>query len=147
MITGGAGIGKTTLWEAGASLARELGCRVLIARPSGAEARLSFAALIDLFEEVDERSLTRVPGPQRSALEVALLRAAPTGIALGSHAISLGLLNSLRVLAANDRLAARGAPTTGVVVFAFVSPANVGAGGDVGSVLLIACSFRSRVPG
>lgn len=52
MLGGEAGIGKTTLWEAGADLARELGLRVLVARPSGAEARLSFAALIDLFEGV-----------------------------------------------------------------------------------------------
>lgn len=52
MLGGEAGIGTTTLWKAGADLARELGLRVLVARPSGAEARLSFAALIDLFEGV-----------------------------------------------------------------------------------------------
>ena len=50
VLAGEAGIGKTTLWEAGIELARDRGLRVLPARPSGAEARLSFAALIDLFE-------------------------------------------------------------------------------------------------
>ncbi|HET7049349.1 MAG TPA: AAA family ATPase [Solirubrobacteraceae bacterium] len=99
MITGGAGIGKTTLWEAGIDRARELGYRVLVARPSSAEARLSFAALIDLFETVDAETLATVAAPQRSALEVALLRAQPTGIAPEPHAISLGLLNGLRMLA------------------------------------------------
>jgi DNA-binding NarL/FixJ family response regulator len=99
MITGGAGIGKTTLWEAGIDWARELGYRVLVARPSSAEARLSFAALIDMFETVDAETLAGVPAPQRSALEVALLRAPPTGVAPEPHAISLGLLNGLRALA------------------------------------------------
>ena len=44
VLTGAAGIGKTTLWEAGITCARERGLRVLLARPSGAEARLSYAA-------------------------------------------------------------------------------------------------------
>ena len=80
VLTGGPGIGKTTLWEAGIDGARERGLVVLLARPSGAEARLSFAALIDLFDGVDIGSLPGVPAPQRSALEVALLRAEPTGV-------------------------------------------------------------------
>ena len=50
LLSGEAGIGKTTLWEAGVALARESGLRVLVARPSGAEARLSFSGLIDLFD-------------------------------------------------------------------------------------------------
>lgn len=40
LLTGEAGIGKTTLWEAGVTEAREHGLRVLVARPSGAEAEL-----------------------------------------------------------------------------------------------------------
>ena len=75
---GGPGIGKTTLWEAGIAVARERGWRVLCARPSGAEAQLSFAALIDLF---DGRRDGRAAGAGSSAraLEVALLRAEPVG--------------------------------------------------------------------
>ena len=38
LLTGEAGIGKTTLWEAGVTEARGRGLRVLVARPSGAEA-------------------------------------------------------------------------------------------------------------
>jgi hypothetical protein len=45
LLTGGPGIGKTTLWERGLRLAAERGFRVLTARPSGAEAELSFAGL------------------------------------------------------------------------------------------------------
>src|SRR6202011_2513613 len=79
VFAGGPGIGKTTLWDAGIDAARERGLRVLAARPSGAEAKLSFAALIDLCDRVDSDELAAVPAPQRSALEVALLRTAASG--------------------------------------------------------------------
>ena len=102
VLVGEAGVGKTTLWEAGVELARRGGLRVLVARPSGAEARLSFAALIDLFDEVDSAELSAVPAPQRSALEIALLRTEPTGMPPEPQAIALGLLNGLRALAARE---------------------------------------------
>src|SRR5262245_6392476 len=97
VLAGEPGIGKTTLWEAGIAAARACGLRVLIARPSGAEAQLSFAALIDLCADVARRGL---PDPQRAALEVALLRRSP-----GEeepplpHAIGLGLRNTLAACA------------------------------------------------
>ena len=53
LLTGGPGIGKTALWERGLRLARDRGIRVLAARPSGAEAELSFAGLFDLLEGID----------------------------------------------------------------------------------------------
>ena len=77
--TGGPGVGKTTLWEAGVELARHRGLRVLSARASGAETQLAFAALTDLLDPVGEEELATLPPPQRHALEVALLRAEPTG--------------------------------------------------------------------
>ena len=67
---------------------------MVVARPSGAEARHSFAGLIDLFDGIDMAGL---PGPQRSALEAALLRAAPGEAP--RQAIALGALNKLRWLA------------------------------------------------
>ena len=94
VLAGGPGIGKTALWEAGIGEARALGLRVVVARPSGAEARHSFAGLIDLFDGIDMAGL---PGPQRSALEAALLRAAPGEAP--RQAIALGVLNKLRWLA------------------------------------------------
>jgi DNA-binding NarL/FixJ family response regulator len=100
VLVGGAGVGKTTLWQAGVSVARERGWRVLVARPSGAEAELSFAALIDLCDGVELGLLENVPGPQLAALEVALLRAQPTAVPPEPHAIALGMLNALRALAA-----------------------------------------------
>ncbi len=104
VLTGGPGIGKTTLWEAGLDAARERGLRVLSARASGAEAQLSFAALIDLCDGIDPEALDGLPAPQRSALDVALLRAEPAGAPPEPHAIALGLLNALRALAAREPL-------------------------------------------
>jgi DNA-binding CsgD family transcriptional regulator len=99
VLNGEAGIGKTTLWEAGVDAARERGMRVLVARASGAEARLSFAALIDLLEPIGPEALARLPAPQCSALEVALLRAEPARVPPEPGAIALGLCNALRALA------------------------------------------------
>jgi hypothetical protein len=104
VLRGRPGIGKTTLWSAAIDAASERGLRVLSARPSGAEAQLSFTTLIDLCDGIDPATLDRVPGPQRAALEVALLRADPTGAPPEPHAIALGLLNVLRALAAAEPL-------------------------------------------
>ena len=105
VLVGGPGIGKTTLWQAGLELARAQGVRVLRARPSDAEARLSFAALTDLLDGVETTVGTGIPAPQRRALEVALLRSeAGARPPSGERAIALGLLNVLRGLAEHEPL-------------------------------------------
>jgi DNA-binding CsgD family transcriptional regulator len=104
VFLGGPGIGKTTLWEAGIAAGRESGFRVLPARASSADARLAFAALIDLLDEVELGELDALPAPQRRALEIAVLRADPTGPPPELRAIALGLLNVLRGLAARRPL-------------------------------------------
>jgi DNA-binding CsgD family transcriptional regulator len=102
LLTGGPGIGKTSLWDAGIEVARQRGLRVLSARGSSAETRLSFAGLIDLLDGVGLDELAELPPPQRHALEVALLRAESTGSPPAAHAIAVGLLNALRSLAARE---------------------------------------------
>jgi DNA-binding CsgD family transcriptional regulator len=104
ILSGQAGIGKTTLWEAGLAAASRSGIRVASARASGAEARLSFASLIDLLDRVGAGELTGIPSPQRRALEVALLRAEPDEDPPGVGAVALGFLNALRGLAAQRRV-------------------------------------------
>lgn len=103
VLAGSPGIGKTTLWEAGLEIAGRHGIRVLSARPTDAEASLAFAALIDLLDGIATEELGPLPPPQREALEVALLRAAP-GPRPEAHAIALGFLNALRALAARQPL-------------------------------------------
>lgn len=73
LFRGGAGIGKTTLWEAVTAEAVEAGHRVLRARPVEAERRLGLVAFADLLQPVAEEVLSELPGPQRRALEAALL--------------------------------------------------------------------------
>jgi DNA-binding CsgD family transcriptional regulator len=104
LLTGGPGIGKTTLWEAGVDEARERGVRVLVSRASGAETQLSFAAVIDLLDGVDVGALEGLPGPQRRALEVALMRAEPTAGHGEPQAAAVGFLNAVRILAAQEPL-------------------------------------------
>jgi DNA-binding CsgD family transcriptional regulator len=104
VLAGGPGIGKTTLWETGIELARERGYLVLSARASDAEARFSFAALIDLLDEIDPENFDGLPAPQRNALELALLRAEPAGPPPERRAIAVGLLGLLRATAAKEQL-------------------------------------------
>ena len=102
VITGGPGIGKTTLWEAGIAAALGRGIRVLSTRASEAEAQLSFGGLIDLLDGVKDEELASLPPPQSHALAVALLRAEPARAAPPSGAVSLGFLNGLRALASRE---------------------------------------------
>jgi DNA-binding CsgD family transcriptional regulator len=104
VLDGAPGVGKSTLWEAGVTLARKHGMRVLTARSSGAETALCFSAVVDLFDEVSLDDLVSLPPPQRRALQVALLRADPDDEPANVHAIGLGLLAALRELAGEGGL-------------------------------------------
>jgi len=64
VVAGEAGVGKTTLWRDGLRTARERGYRVLACQPVESEAKLSFAALGDLFGAVVEEASASLPGPR-----------------------------------------------------------------------------------
>ncbi|MEV5753653.1 LuxR C-terminal-related transcriptional regulator [Actinoallomurus sp. NPDC052308] len=98
LIEGAAGIGKSTLWQAGVAAARERGHRVLGCRPAEAEAQLSFTAIADLVDPVLGDALPGLPGPQRRALELALLRAESEEPA-DERAVAFGLLSVMRAVA------------------------------------------------
>jgi DNA-binding CsgD family transcriptional regulator len=99
ILEGIAGIGKTTLWEAGVIAARDDGCRVLTSRAAQSEAKLSYTALGDLLEGVLDDSLEGLPEPQRRSLEIALLRARPDGAPPDQRAVSLAVVGVLRTIA------------------------------------------------
>lgn len=103
LLVGEPGVGKTTVWEAGVAAASGQGIRVLSARPSDAEAQLSFAALADLLGEVDTATLD-APRPQLRALEVALVRAEPEAEPPESFAIAAGFLSVLKTLSDGNPL-------------------------------------------
>jgi DNA-binding CsgD family transcriptional regulator len=125
VLEGEAGIGKTTLWRAGLTLARDRSFRVLIARPTSAEAGLPFSGLSDLLSESLEDVLTLLPAPQRQALEVALLLIEPGGAPPQPHTIAAAVLSCLRelsrttpVLVAIDDVQWLDSSTTAAVEFA-----------------------------
>jgi DNA-binding CsgD family transcriptional regulator len=95
LLEGAAGIGKTTLWHAGVSVAQARGHRVLACRAAESEARLSYAALGDLFDF----ELPELPAPQQRALDAALLRADVEGAPPDQRAVSVASLGVLRALA------------------------------------------------
>lgn len=98
LFEGEPGIGKTTIWAETVERARGQ-ARVLRASPAQAEARLSFAALSDLFDPVPDDVLAELPAPQRHALAVALLKEESHGRAADQRAVSAAALSVFRVLA------------------------------------------------
>jgi DNA-binding CsgD family transcriptional regulator len=101
LLSGEAGIGKTTVWKEGVASALQRGYRTLSCGPVEAETRLSYAALGDLLEPVLEEALPTLPEPQRRALEVALLLAPSSGARADQRGVSRAVLGCLRSVAAS----------------------------------------------
>lgn len=100
ILEGEPGIGKTTLWGAACRLAHSKGLLVLTARPAEPEAKMAYAALTDLLAEIPEDELNKLSAPQRQALGAALLRNDSDGRPADPRAIAMGVLLTLRSLAA-----------------------------------------------
>ena len=96
VIDGEAGIGKTTLFDATLTKARENGFATFACRPAAAEAAFSFAALADLLSPVLPEGLERLPGPQRRALAAALLLEEVEESAPDQRAIAFAVYQLLR---------------------------------------------------
>ena len=102
VLIGGAGVGKTTLWQATVESARGQAVRVLTARPSEGAAQFPFGGVIDLCGQLGTDDFVALPDPQRRTLEVALMRAEPAAEPVSSALIALGLLGVVRGLADRD---------------------------------------------
>jgi DNA-binding CsgD family transcriptional regulator len=101
LIQGDPGIGKTTLWHAGVEAARDLSYIILEASPAEKEATFAYSVVTDLMEHVLDDALGGLPGPQRRALEVALLLRESKGPPPEQHTLGIALLGVLRSLAAS----------------------------------------------
>ena len=102
VVEGEAGIGKSTVWEAGVEAAASRGWLVRTSRPARSEQGLTLGGLTDLFGDVDDETLGRLPAPQRQALGVALLRIEATaGVARTSAPCRSRSRALLRLLAAD----------------------------------------------
>ncbi len=105
VLEGEAGIGKSTLLRTAVERACECGYRVLEARPAEREFGLAQAALGDLFEQVRDDVLPRLPAPQQNALRVALLLDDAGDAPPDPRAVAVAVTTALRLLAAQQPLA------------------------------------------
>jgi DNA-binding CsgD family transcriptional regulator len=104
VVTGEAGIGKTTLWLAAVEAAQARGYLVLTCRPSEAEAAFSFVGLADLIGGVVPDVLPQLPQPQRRAFEAALALSESEGPPAEEGVVAFAFLSTLRKLALGNRL-------------------------------------------
>ena len=102
VVEGEAGMGKSTVWEAGVDAAASRGVFVRASRPAHAEQGLTLAGLTDLFGDVADQTLAQLPGPQRQALGVALLRIEPGARSSDQRTLSVAVAGLLRRLAADS---------------------------------------------
>lgn len=98
VLDGEPGIGKTTVWSEICARATERGFIVLASRPAESETDLPFAGLLDLLAAHADDVLPDLPGPQRLALEVALLRRDPEADQVSPVATSAAFLSVLASL-------------------------------------------------
>jgi len=99
VIEGEPGIGKTTLWSAAVSRARQAGWQVLWCRPVPSDTGLPHVGLTDLLRPVPVATFGRLPAPQRRPLEVALLREEAGEGDLDPRAVGTGLTALLAAVA------------------------------------------------
>lgn len=99
LLEGEAGIGKTTLWRAGLDAADQDAFRILSAQAAPSESKLAFAIVGDLLEGDVADVLPELRGPQRRALEIALLLEEGGSVAPDPRTIATALVETLRLLA------------------------------------------------
>jgi Amidase len=117
-----------------------------VARPSEAEAQLSFLGLSDLLANVLDETLEALPPPQRRALAAALLLDDPVGAVPEDRAIALAVLGVLQMLAeehpvvvAVDDVQWLDRPTSAVLTYALRRLRDV-------SVALLVTARRAEPP-
>ncbi len=102
LLEGQAGVGKTTLWQAGVDQASAAGYRVLTCRPAGTEVHLLFGGLFDLLGDHVATVVERLPKPQRRAINSVLLLEDDGGRPADQRAVAAGVLGVIRELASDQ---------------------------------------------
>jgi DNA-binding CsgD family transcriptional regulator len=104
LVSGAAGIGKTTLLDAAAAEAAQLGFAVRRSRAAASESDLPFLGLVDLIGEDVSEFAADLPRPLRRALDVVLQRADPPDGGADALAANLAVLEVLQAMADRQRL-------------------------------------------
>jgi DNA-binding CsgD family transcriptional regulator len=102
VVEGVAGVGKSTLWEAGVEQARAQGLSVLSSRPTEAEHALGHVGLVDLLEDVVDDVLSALLTPRRHALQVALLREDASGDPVDHRTLAVAVRDVLQLLSERE---------------------------------------------
>jgi DNA-binding CsgD family transcriptional regulator len=97
LLTGDAGIGKTSIWEALVADLRAAGDHVLISRASSAEARLPWVGMTDLLRAISPVIVDALPQPQRRALQAVSLLSGEAA-ELDERTVGTALLSTLDAL-------------------------------------------------
>ena len=105
VLQGVAGIGKTTIWQAAVHEVAARDHRALVTRPTEAEARLPFAGLHDLLADLLDDGSVQLPAPQQAAIDGALMRGPAAGSLIQPLALSLAVLELLRIASAERPIA------------------------------------------
>lgn len=98
VVSGEAGIGKSTLWVAGVERARARGFVVLCARPAAAETALDGTSLADLLSGVEPHLLSGLPPRQDRALDSIMLRDNVCGTEIDRRAAATAVLSVIQRL-------------------------------------------------
>jgi hypothetical protein len=98
VLSGAAGMGKTSLWSDALGVARAAGTRVMSTRPAEADASLAFGGLRDLIGETAPDVLEILPVPQRRGLAVVLLLEDPGNEPVDAAVVFAAMVNVLRAL-------------------------------------------------
>jgi DNA-binding CsgD family transcriptional regulator len=98
VLTGEAGIGKSTLWRAAVASAGNRGLLVLSSRPTEAEHSFAHIGLGDLFDDVLDEVAPLLATPRRRALEIALLREEVADDPVDRRALGVAVHDLLAVL-------------------------------------------------
>lgn len=104
VLAGEAGIGKSTLWDAGVGHARASGLTVLSSRSVEAESGLAHIGLGDLLEDVLDDVLPELSRPRRHALEIALLREEGSGDPVDPRALGVAVRDAFQALSEREPL-------------------------------------------
>jgi DNA-binding CsgD family transcriptional regulator len=102
LIEGEAGIGKTAVFEEIVRRARMEGTLVLHCRAVQAEAKLTLSVVADLLGRAPASAIDALPGPQRRALDVALLRTDPGDEPITDRVLATAVRSVLVHLAATQ---------------------------------------------
>ena len=104
LLSGAAGIGKSTVLGGVVARLADAGARVLRCAPGQEDARLPFVALTDVFSEVGDDEFAGLGVVVRRAVEAALLRGDASG-APDPLAVRLGVLQLVKGLVERGRVA------------------------------------------